>query len=300
MHPARGVTLAMTTDALQYPGTPAHQAVLRAVASYYATDPRVLAVTVYGSLARGNWDAYSDADLAIVVADGVSVTTEWVAAEAERLCAACDFRPAIVRPSSDEADLILPLAVPMHVGIQYRPLARTSPFVGENCRILAGPLGRDSIRAAGDANRATAPALQPRSLPQLLSTCLLNTTGVDLRLHRGQYWRAYEALFSAVQNLVQVFTFSRGGTRPLPVFETQADAALKARLGAALPTYNLRELQRAYVTLLDILETDLEQISAGQVQLTPAQRELIALLRSRQHALDLSGALALAGPPMDR
>ena len=63
--------------------------------------------------------------------------------------------------------------------------------------ILAGTLDRDAIRAAGDANRAATPALQPRSLSQLLSTCLLNTTGVDLRLHRGQYWRAYEALFGA-------------------------------------------------------------------------------------------------------
>ncbi len=277
----------MTSDAHQFPGTAAHQALLRSIASHYAADPRVLAVTVYGSLARGNWDAYSDADLAIVVADGVPVNAEWVASEAEQLCAACDLQPAVLRPSSDEADLVLPLPVPMHVGIQYRPLGRTSPFVGENCLILAGTLDRAAIRAAGAANRATSPALQPRSLPQVLSTCLLNTTGVDLRLHRGQHWRAYEALFGAVQNLVQLFTFSRGGTRPLPVFEAQADEALKQRLGAALPVYEPQGLQRAYLTLLEILETDLEQISAGGVQLTEAQRQLLAHLRSRQQALEL-------------
>jgi hypothetical protein len=242
-------------------------------------------VTVHGSLARGNWDAYSDADLAMVVADDVDVDAAWVANEARRVSEACDLRPAVLRAGSDEADLVL--LPPMHVGIQYRPLKRTSPFVGENCLILAGSLDRETIRSAGEANRATTAALQPRSLPQLLATCLLNTTGVDLRLHRGEYWRAYEALFSAVQNLVQLFAFSRGGTRPLPVFEAQADDALKQRLGQALPVCEPRALQRSYVSLLDILEGELDGIASSKVQLTDAQRQLISRLRARQAALDL-------------
>ena len=41
-------------DAQSYPGTAHHQQVLHSVVSHYASDPRVLAVVVFGSLGRGN------------------------------------------------------------------------------------------------------------------------------------------------------------------------------------------------------------------------------------------------------
>jgi len=263
------------------------QTLLHAIASYYSGDPRVRAVAVYGSLARGNWDEYSDADVAVVVDDAVRIDAAWVAEEVARLCEARDLRPAVLRAGSDEGDLVLPLPIPMHVGIQYRPLRLTSPFLADNMLLLAGPLDEDAIRAASDANRSTTLALQPRSLPQILSTCLLNATGADLRIHRDQYWRAYECLFGAAQNLAQLFTYSRGGTRPLPVFESQADAALKARMGKALPAYEPLRLQEALLALLDLLEHDLETIGSGRVQLSKAQRQLISLLRQRQEDLHL-------------
>ncbi|CAA9288992.1 MAG: hypothetical protein AVDCRST_MAG26-3949, partial [uncultured Chloroflexia bacterium] len=56
-----------------YPGTPRHQALLHAAAEYYADDARMRALCVFGSLGRGSWDAYSDLDLDVVLADEVEV-----------------------------------------------------------------------------------------------------------------------------------------------------------------------------------------------------------------------------------
>ncbi len=53
-----------------YPGTAEQQALLRAVVAHYRDDPRILAVIVFGSLGRGNWDSYSDLDLDVIIADG--------------------------------------------------------------------------------------------------------------------------------------------------------------------------------------------------------------------------------------
>ena len=53
-------------ESTMYPGTPEHQALLRAIAEQYADDDRVLAVSVFGSLGRGTWDQYSDLDLDVV------------------------------------------------------------------------------------------------------------------------------------------------------------------------------------------------------------------------------------------
>src|SRR5688572_26107257 len=58
------------------PGTPHQQALLRTITYYYAHDPRVRAVVLFGSLARGTWDAFSDLDLVIMLADEHRVQLE--------------------------------------------------------------------------------------------------------------------------------------------------------------------------------------------------------------------------------
>src|SRR5436190_597415 len=49
-------------DSAMLPGTPHHQALLERVVSHYQTDSRIIAVCLFGSLVRGNWDQYSDLD----------------------------------------------------------------------------------------------------------------------------------------------------------------------------------------------------------------------------------------------
>lgn len=58
------------------PGTVQHQKILEIITSYYEDDPCVLAITIFGSLDRGNWDRYSDLDLDVVIADGVEIDIE--------------------------------------------------------------------------------------------------------------------------------------------------------------------------------------------------------------------------------
>jgi predicted nucleotidyltransferase len=41
------------------PGTARHRNALLAIAQHYRDDSRVLAVVLFGSLARGDWDEYS-------------------------------------------------------------------------------------------------------------------------------------------------------------------------------------------------------------------------------------------------
>src|SRR5262245_16109948 len=115
-------------DADDYPGNPQQQRVLRAVTSFYADDPRVLAVAVFGSLGRGNWDDYSDLDLDVVLVDGVGVEP---APELHRLCAALatggEQAALVVADGPDEGHVVL--ASVLGVSIRYHPLAATSPNI---------------------------------------------------------------------------------------------------------------------------------------------------------------------------
>src|SRR5215468_10716998 len=102
------------------PGTPAHQA-------------------VRGSLARGDWDAYSDLDLDVVLRDDVTIDARQ---EVERLVPALEAAgeriALIVLRGQESVDLVLlPL---LEISIRYHLLATTGPNIAESVEVLAGSL----------------------------------------------------------------------------------------------------------------------------------------------------------------
>ena len=263
----------------RYPGTPAHQALLRAIAEQYADDDRVLAVSVFGALGRGAWDAYSDLDLDVVVIDGLTLD---VPGEIWRLCESIGQQPAVVVPDRDDAaDVVLDSL--LGLSIRYHPLASTSPNIVDSLVVLAGRIDHATIVAAGLANRRTR---QP-DVADLVGACVRQAVNVDASLHRRRFWLGYLVLHEAREQLLRIFAASHGAARPYHAFEAVADQSLKDRLGATLPRHDLPSLQGAFLALLDLLEHDLEALSGGQARLTEAQRRVLAQLRARQETLDL-------------
>jgi len=71
--------------------------------SYYAGDPRILSIVVFGSLGRGNWDRYSDLDLDIISADDITID---IMQELSQLCesfTAIDEHAALIIPNGEDA-----------------------------------------------------------------------------------------------------------------------------------------------------------------------------------------------------
>ena len=127
------------TSEPSYPGTPAHQAMLRAIAQRYTRDARIRSVLVFGSLGRGNWDAYSDLDLDVVIADGLNLDVLGeVRALCEALAATGEHAALIVPRGDDAADVVFESLA--HLSIRYHPLATTSPNIIDSLLPLAVPL----------------------------------------------------------------------------------------------------------------------------------------------------------------
>jgi hypothetical protein len=259
-----------------WPGTPEHQALLRAVAAFYADDPRVRAVCVFGSLVRGNWDAFSDLDLDVVVADEVVIP---VAEELRRLCVA--FAPlgesaALIIPNgTDSGDVVLHSG--RQLSVRYHPLAATSPNIIDSLRCLAGPLDPAEIIAAGRAQAATRAPAEP--LARLLDRSVRYAVEVDAALQRGRLWPALELLHRMRGLLMLVFGHSRGWPRPEAAFEAEASPALQASLAAGVPSFTLPAMRTALLALLELLENDLAELSAGQAVLSDGQDHLIRQVR---------------------
>lgn len=261
----------------EYPGTSEHKKLLHAVVSYYHNDPRILAVILFGSLGRGNWNRYSDLDLDIVLADDVEID---VMEELTLLCksfTAIDEQAALIIPDHDDAGDIL-LSSLRELSIRYHPLATTSPNIIDSMQILYGRIDRAIIYAAGLANRRE----QDRPPAHLLDMCIRYAVGANVDLHRQRLWGAIEALHHMRELLMEMFARTHGGRRSLQVFQAEADPSLQDRLGAALPQYDLHSARRALLQLLDFLEQDLGQLTGGQVQLTEVQREILKQVRMRQ------------------
>ncbi len=261
----------------EYPGNEHHQQVLRAIVDFYTNDERVLAVALFGSLARGNWDDDSDLDLDVTLADGVVLDPlaelTWLGDALE----AIGERAAIIVPTgADSGDMVL--ASLLELSIRYHPLSATSPNIVESVRVLAGSLTTEAIRAAGLAQ----PQAPAEPLSELLGKSLRYALETDVALRRERLWMAIELLHRSRTLLIEVFARTHGGQRTPHTLEAHASPALQARLGTTLPQFSLSSAHAALLSLLDVLAHDLDELSAGQLLLTDAQRDLLERVRQRQ------------------
>jgi predicted nucleotidyltransferase len=267
--------------AKKLPGTIQHQRILQVITSYYENDPRILAIIVFGSLGRGNWDGYSDLDLDVVVADGIKVDVKAELIHLGHMLAAVGEQIALLIPDDDDADVVFMSL--MELSIRYHPLADTSPNIVDSMLLLLGKIDLATIETAGLANRKS----DNEPLGRELDRCVRYALEVDSALHRGYLWSAIELLHYMRHSIMELFTCSHGGKRPYQFFEKEVDQILQARLGDTLPQYDLKTAQAALSQFMDILTKDLDQLTGGQVQLTETHLELLTAIRSRQNGLEL-------------
>lgn len=255
------------------PGTSHHQQILESIIAHYADDDRILAVLVFGSLGHGDWDAYSDLDLDIVIKDGVVVD---VAAELGHLCTAMKNThglEAVIIAQADEGDVVLSNLV--EFSIRYHPLHDTKPAILDSMVLLAGTISLDQVRAAGEANRI----MHQPDLTRIVNQCIRYTVELYNAIQRQRPWMAYELLHRIRQLLMQLFTVTHEGERPLQFFESHASAELQMRLKALLPGTEMTSVERALDAVIHLLEHDLDLFNNGQYELTPQQRLILHQLR---------------------
>lgn len=273
---------------MTYPGTLQHQSLLRTIVAHYDQDPRILATVVFGSLGRGNWDTLSDIDLDVIITDNAHID---VVDELRRLCAA--FSPlgehaALIVPDGDDAgDVVLDSL--MQLSVRYHPLAKTSPNIVSSMVVLAGSLDQAAIAAAGEGNRAeTEPPVS-----QLLDECVRYVAVAHVYLQRETLWLSIEILHRMRSLLMEIFTRTHGGGRSPQRFEAAADGGLQARLGATLPEADPVSLSAALIALIDFIESDLDNLTNGQLHLTDGQK---TVLRQVSRRLELEQAKSVGDP----
>lgn len=159
-------------------------------------------------------------------------------------------------------------------------------------KVLAGSVGESSIVVAGEANcRAT-----DLSIQQLLDQCIRHAATVRVCLLRERVWLTIELLHRMRGLLMQIFSRTHHGERAWQAFERQADRTIQARLGATLSHSDLPSLRQALNGLLDILENNLDYLSAGELHLTDMHRAVIHRVRADLAGLSFGAGLRPSPP----
>jgi hypothetical protein len=272
------------TSIISYPGSPQHQALLAAIAAFYADDPRILAVAVFGSLGRGTWDRYSDLDLDVVLADDVQLD---VIGELRALCASfapLGERALIIEGDGDDADAgDVVLASLMQLSVRYHPLHSTKPQIADSLQVIVGQIDAQTIKAAALTNGP----LPHDTWDERMDHTMRRLVEVDVALQRRQLWHALPALHLLQEQVVRLFAIAHNGTRPYHTFHALADQHTQALLGATVPAYSLQSVQAAFTRLLDLIEHDLHHFTQSKMQLTDAHRAVLQRVRQRQAELRL-------------
>ncbi len=258
-----------------YPGTIEHQHILDLIGSYYADEPRILAVGLFGSLVRGNWDEFSDLDLDVVIHDGVQINVQ---AELTDLCCYLHNMGEEVLitlvDGPDSGDVVLASLV--QFSIRYHSLATTNWKIIDSLQLLHGDIDKATIVMAGEANRRCAPTTKAEVL---INRTLRFGLGVSIEVRRHRLWLAVELLHRMRTLLMELFAITHGHERAIQSFEADAAPSLQQRLMAMLPQGETRSVLHCLESGVDFLAEELATLTDGQVILTTAQRRLLRQLR---------------------
>jgi len=253
-------------DSIDLPGTLLQQQMLQSILDYYAEDARIAAILLFGSLGRGNWDAYSDLDIDIIVNDNVSIDAH---RELTNLCASIKRQhrlEALIIADAEEGDVVLSNL--LEFSIRYHMLADTKPAILDSMRRLAGDVSLDEIRAAANEDYST---VRPENT-EIINQCIRYTLELHHAILRGRVWMSLELLQRIRALLMSIYSGSHGADRPVHFFDAQATPQLQQLMISLAPQAEMEPIKAAFFNALLLLQDHLGSFSNGGYELTEAQR----------------------------
>ena len=259
-----------------FPGTFHHQQILQTITAFYDDDDRVLAILLFGSLSRGNWDQYSDIDLDIILSDNTLIDAR---SELRKLCAAIKQKhevDALIIADVEEGDVVLGNLV--EFSVRYHVLSDTKPAILGTMCSLSGALSLDEIRAAANHKYDA----EPREMVDIIDECIRYILAVHHAIMRQRVWMAIELFYRIRASLMQLYATSHGAIRPIHFFDSHATAELHELLSTLSPLVNPKAIEDVFSTAILLLENHLDDFSDGLYQLTASQKHILDELKQLQ------------------
>jgi hypothetical protein len=227
-----------------------------------ASDARVVAGAIVGSLAHAGGDRWSDLDLTFGVADGVPIRgmlDEWTGRLAGDFDAICLFD----LPSGAAIYRVFLLPGCLQFDLSFAP-ASAFGALGPNFRLLFG-------------NAVETPHVPPPPAPELFGYAVHHAVRARVCIERGLFWQA-EYWTSALRDHALSLACRRRG---LPArygkgVDALPDSVRDRFSGAFVRSLNREELLRALAVSIDGLLGESEEVREVARTVEPRLRELMA------------------------
>lgn len=263
-------------NSIELPGTKRHQQMLQSILDYYAEDARILAVLLFGSLGRGDWDEYSDLDLDITLVDNASIDAR---RELANLCASIRDKhglEALIIADIEEGDVVLSNL--LEFSIRYHVLTDTKPAILDSMRLLSGTVTLDEIREAANQDYVS----EPKEMVEIVNQCIRYALQLHNAVMRRRLWMSLEMLQRIRGSLMSLYGNGHGADRPVQFFDAHASPELQELLAGLTPRAELSSVREALSNTLSLLEGHLGNFSRGNLELTEAQNRILLSI-SRRH-----------------
>ena len=256
-------------------GNSSHQQMLEIITDFYEEDERVLAVLIFGSLSRGNWDQYSDLDLDIVMIDNISIDAR---IELQKLCAAIKQKQglaAIIIADVEEGDVVLENLV--EFSIRYHILSDTKPAILDTMSLVSGTLSLDEIRASANYDYVS----EKEDTAVIVNAYIRYTLELHNAIMRQRVWMAMEMLHRIRGLLMLLFAMSHDEIRTIHFFDANATPQMQEILSSLSAQPSLESLKAAFCKAVVVIENHLDAFD-DQYQLTTSQKQIMTKLKKLQ------------------
>lgn len=253
------------------PGNPQHQKILRSLIDLFKSDQNVKSFIVFGSLARGNWDNYSDLDLDAIVADD---RDEVVKVEIQQMLKTISQSGYQILSSFEELpnELVIILDSLERISIRFHTLRNTNSSILDSMQILCGKLSKEDIQKSSVKKEKTI------NLELLSNKFLELSIYVPISLKRNRLINALFFINKMRQTLIQIYISSHKIDREFD-FESKADVTLVNNLKGSYGKCSYENIRKAFYSLLDIYKNKIREISADKLSLSDNQYKILTKVK---------------------
>lgn len=252
---------------MELPGTAIHKQILKTLLDLFKEDKNVRAFIIFGSLARGNWDKYSDLDLDVVVQD---LEHDNIKQQIKQMVNLLESNNLKVLHYFEEFpnEFVFIFNSLDRMSIRFHLLNDTHPAIISSMKILCGSLTTDEIKSS-HVNRSK----KDTDYLMLNNKFLEHSIYVELSIKRNKLINAAFFINKMRQIVIEIFVKARN-KREFD-FEEIADDSIKQAVIKTFTTINEPDLHKALVDLVNLYTVFIEKISLGKIKLKENEKLIL-------------------------
>jgi predicted nucleotidyltransferase len=249
-----------------------HKKILKALTELFRNDNNLQAFIIFGSVARGNFDKYSDLDLDAIVKDVSSKVIQERVKHIQKTLVEAGFQ---VLSSFEEHknEQVIILDTLDRVSIRFHTLQDTKNAILSSMQILCGTLTKAEIMAA------TKKTINSVDLSLLSNKFLELSVYVPISLFRNELINAQFFVNKMRQMLIQIYIHSYNLTREFD-FEKHANIPLVEQIKQTYCKTNKEDIKKAFLLLLSLYESNIHELSNNRLILSNNQLKILRIVKS--------------------